>query len=96
MDARAEVLAATRIVVKVGSSSLTQRGKIDLERLRLLVDAVSARRVEGAEVVLVSSGAIAAGLAPMGLRSRPRDLATQQARPCLLERSERAQLRGIQ
>src|SRR6266702_7028545 len=79
MKHRAEAVRATRIVVKVGSSSLTQRGKIDLERLRLLVDAIAARRVEGTEVVLVSSGAIAAGLAPMGLRSRPRDLATQQA-----------------
>src|SRR3990170_4098033 len=79
MKHRAEVVKATRIVVKGGSSSLTQRGKIDLERLRLLVDAIAARRVEGAEVVLVSSGAIAAGMAPMGLRSRPRDLATQQA-----------------
>jgi glutamate 5-kinase len=79
MDKRAEAVDATRIVVKVGSSSLTQRGRIDLDRLRLLVDAIAARRVEGTEVVLVSSGAIAAGLAPMGLRARPRDLATQQA-----------------
>ncbi|HEY0694147.1 MAG TPA: glutamate 5-kinase, partial [Kribbella sp.] len=79
MSGRTEVTGAGRIVVKVGSSSLTQRGRIDLERLRLLVDAIAARRVEGTEVVLVSSGAIAAGLAPMGLQSRPRDLATQQA-----------------
>ena len=78
MKHRAEVVKATRIVVKVGSSSLTQRGRIDLERLRLLVDAIAARRVEGTEVVLVSSGAIAADW-PLGLRSRPRDLATQQA-----------------
>jgi glutamate 5-kinase len=79
MRPRAEVTGAARIVVKVGSSSLTQRGRIDLNRLRLLVDALAARRVEGTEIVLVSSGAIAAGLAPMGLRTRPRDLATQQA-----------------
>jgi glutamate 5-kinase len=79
MTRRLEVTGASRIVVKVGSSSLTQRGRIDLSRLRLLVDALAARRVEGTEIVLVSSGAIAAGLAPMGLRSRPRDLATQQA-----------------
>ncbi|MFI5728546.1 glutamate 5-kinase [Kribbella sp. NPDC051587] len=79
MDQRAEAVEATRIVVKVGSSSLTQRGRIDLDRLRPLVDAIAARRAQGTEVVLVSSGAIAAGLAPMGLRSRPRDLATQQA-----------------
>jgi glutamate 5-kinase len=76
---RAEVTGASRIVVKVGSSSLTQRGRIDLSRLRLLVDALAARRAEGTEIVLVSSGAIAAGLAPMGLTTRPRDLATQQA-----------------
>jgi len=79
MSRRSVVTGAGRIVVKVGSSSLTERGRIDLDRLRLLVDAIAARRVEGAEVVLVSSGAIAAGMAPMGLRSRPRDLATQQA-----------------
>src|SRR5699024_11733926 len=36
-------------------------------------------RAAGHEVILVSSGAIAAGLDPMGLRKRPRDLATQQA-----------------
>jgi glutamate 5-kinase len=76
---RAVVVAASRIVVKVGSSSLTHRGRIDPDRLRLLVDALAARRSEGTEIVLVSSGAIAAGLAPMGLRARPRDLATQQA-----------------
>src|SRR5207248_5362112 len=44
-----------------------------------LVDAVAARYALGTQVVLVSSGAIAAGLAPLGLPARPRDLATQQA-----------------
>jgi glutamate 5-kinase len=43
------------------------------------VDALAGVRARGAEVVLVSSGAIATGLAPLGLRRRPRDLATQQA-----------------
>ncbi|MFC0622614.1 glutamate 5-kinase [Kribbella deserti] len=79
MSLRPQVTGAGRIVVKVGSSSLTERGRIDLDRMRLLVDAIAARRIDGTEVVLVSSGAIAAGLTPMGLRSRPRDLATQQA-----------------
>jgi glutamate 5-kinase len=77
---RAEVAAASRVVVKVGSSSLTTTaGGIDPERVRSLVDALAAARGRGAEVVLVSSGAIAAGLAPLGLSRRPRDLATQQA-----------------
>jgi glutamate 5-kinase len=44
-----------------------------------VVDAVAQRVAAGAQVVLVSSGAIAAGLKPLGLAARPRDLATQQA-----------------
>ncbi len=77
---RAEVLAARRVVVKVGSSSLTAPdGGIAQQRLSALVSALAAVRARGAEVVLVSSGAIAAGLAPLGLPRRPQDLATQQA-----------------
>jgi len=77
---RSEVTAARRIVVKVGSSSLTTAtGGIDPERVSTLVDVLAAARGRGAEVVLVSSGAIAAGLAPLGLRRRPRGLAAQQA-----------------
>ncbi len=71
---------ARRVVVKVGSSSLTtDAGGIDDARLRCLVDALAVRRLAGLEIVLVSSGAIAAGLAPLRLRTRPRDLARQQA-----------------
>src|SRR4051812_17343379 len=77
---RAEVAAAHRVVVKVGSSSLTNAsGGLSGEHVDALVDAIADRRSTGVEVVLVSSGAIAAGLAPLGLRARPRDLATQQA-----------------
>lgn len=71
--------AAGRTVVKVGSSSLTQRGRLDPNRIQSLVDALAARRAAGQQVVLVSSGAIAAGIGPLGLKGRPRDLATQQA-----------------
>jgi glutamate 5-kinase len=78
--ARAQIAAARRVVVKVGSSSLTSLdGGLDPARLQALVDALAARRERGSQVVLVSSGAIAAGLAPLGLTRRPRDLATQQA-----------------
>jgi glutamate 5-kinase len=76
---RATVAGARRTVVKVGSSSLTSRGRLDPERLDLIVDAVAARVGSGQQVVLVSSGAIAAGIGPLGLKARPRDLATQQA-----------------
>ncbi|GAA1509099.1 glutamate 5-kinase [Dactylosporangium maewongense] len=74
---RTQVTEARRIVVKVGSSSLTTAaGGLDGKRVDALVDALAG---SPAEVVLVSSGAIAAGLAPLGLLKRPKDLATQQA-----------------
>src|SRR5579875_1480477 len=76
---RDAVGAARRTVVKVGSSSLTSRGRLDPTRLDAIVDALAERRRRGQQVVLVSSGAIAAGIGPLGLRTRPRDLATQQA-----------------
>ena len=77
---REALAAARRVVVKVGSSSLTSLdGGLDPARLDGLVDALARRRAHGSQVVLVSSGAIAAGLAPLGLAKRPRDLATQQA-----------------
>ena len=78
--ARTEIAHAQRIVVKVGSSSLTNaEGGIDSQRMRALVETLVDVRASGRDVVLISSGAIAAGLAPLGLTRRPRDLATQQA-----------------
>jgi glutamate 5-kinase len=77
---RADLIAARRLVVKIGSSSLTTAaGGLDPDRLGRLVDSLAAARYGGQEIVLVSSGAIAAGLAPLGLGNRPHDLATQQA-----------------
>ncbi len=77
---RQDIAAATPVVVKVGSSSITTAdGGIDDDRIGALADALAARAAAGIQVVLVSSGAIAAGLAPLGLPRRPRDLATQQA-----------------
>ncbi|HCN23458.1 MAG TPA: glutamate 5-kinase, partial [Arthrobacter bacterium] len=77
---RSVLANAGRIVVKVGSSSLTSiKGGISEEALTALADALAAKRNAGTEIILVSSGAIAAGLAPLGLAKRPRDLATQQA-----------------
>jgi glutamate 5-kinase len=79
-ELREVVTAAKRVVVKVGSSSLTTaQGGIDPERVSGLVDVLAAARTRGAEIVLVSSGAIAAGLAPLGFSRRPRGLADQQA-----------------
>src|SRR4051812_18097510 len=77
---RSSVSAAQRVVVKVGSSSLTTAaGGIDPEQVRALVDSLAGVRRRGADLVLVSSGAIAAGLSPLAFKRRPRDLARQQA-----------------
>ena len=78
---RAQIASAKRIVIKIGSSSLTGKAgsQLDEAAVEKLVDVVAACKSRGAEVVIVSSGAIAAGLAPLGLTTRPKDLATQQA-----------------
>ena len=80
MRVRELIAGARRPVVKVGSSSLTTpAGVIDDERIAALADVLAAQAHGGAEIVLVSSGAIAAGLSPLDLPRRPRSLATQQA-----------------
>ena len=78
---RAEISRAKRIVIKIGSSSLTGSAgsQLDTQAVDTLSDIVAEARSRGAEVCVVSSGAIAAGLAPLGLKARPKDLATQQA-----------------
>lgn len=70
---------AKRLVIKVGSSSLTKDGALNEPALSSLVDVVGAAHARGQEVVLVSSGAVAAGLAPLGFASRPKMLRDQQA-----------------
>lgn len=79
-EARRAVARARGVVVKIGSSALTSlRGGLDTDRLDLLADALESRMRAGSDVVVVSSGAISAGVAPLGLTRRPRDLATKQA-----------------
>ena len=79
-DLRSHIAGAQRIVVKVGSSSLTQPGDgVDADRVAALVEQIVRRRSRGHQVVLVSSGAIASGLPSLGLTRRPTDLATKQA-----------------
>jgi len=78
--ARPDIAGSPRTVVKIGSSSLTTKGgAIDDARIAALTGAIAARISQGHQVLLVSSGAIATGMAPLGLGKRPKDLATQQA-----------------
>lgn len=77
---RPELGPGDRIVIKVGTTSLTDAaGRPDEGRIAALCDGIAGARVNGVQVVLVSSGAIAAGLAPLGLASRPVDIPTLQA-----------------
>ncbi|TFC95729.1 MULTISPECIES: glutamate 5-kinase [Cryobacterium] len=73
---RHEIASAARIVVKVGSSSISGA---NIGQIAPLVDALAAAHGRGAEIVLVSSGAIATGMPYLQLDERPTDLATQQA-----------------
>ena len=69
-----------RIVVKVGSSTLTyDNGKPNIRRIEQLVRTISDLQNRGFEMVLVSSGAVAVGTAKLGLKERPRELAVKQA-----------------
>jgi glutamate 5-kinase len=77
---RDAIRTARSLVVKVGTNALTTpSGMFDAGRLAGLADAIEARMKAGTDVVIVSSGAIAAGIEPLGLSRRPKDLATKQA-----------------
>ncbi len=77
---RDAIRTARSMVVKVGTNALTTpAGVFDAGRLAGLADAIEARMKADTDVVIVSSGAIAAGIEPLGLSRRPRDLATKQA-----------------
>jgi glutamate 5-kinase len=73
---RTDIPAAKRVVVKVGSSSISGE---HAGRIAIIVDALAAAHARGTEIVLVSSGAISTGMPSLALDSRPTDLATQQA-----------------
>ena len=73
---RADLPTAARIVVKVGSSSISGEAAW---RIPVLVEALAEAHARGTEIVLVSSGAIATGIPFLQLDARPTDLATQQA-----------------
>ncbi|MGN1085134.1 MAG: glutamate 5-kinase, partial [Lachnospiraceae bacterium] len=81
MDYRAALKEKKRIVIKIGSSSLTheETGHLNLEKMERLVRILTDLRNSGKEVVLVSSGAIAVGRKTLGLKEKPKELAEKQA-----------------
>ncbi|BFH76871.1 glutamate 5-kinase [Thermus thermophilus] len=72
-------LSAKRLVVKVGSAVLTGERGLDLEVMAEIARQMAALREKGREVVLVSSGAVAAGMRRLGLKERPKDMPKKQA-----------------
>lgn len=74
-EQRQQLAAARRVVIKLGSRILVRAsGQLELARLSGLVDEIAALRRSGREVVLVTSGAIGAGMHVLGLKRRPSQL----------------------
>ena len=78
--AQSMIAQAKRLVVKVGTSTLTyENGRLNIRRIEALVKVLSDIRNSGREVLLVSSGAIGVGAGHLGLKERPRDVEGKQA-----------------
>jgi len=73
------VRRARRVVVKVGSQILSSPQGIEEGRIRGIVRDLAALHDQGKELVLVSSGAVAAGMTRLGLRERPKSIPQKQA-----------------
>ncbi|MDK2798444.1 MAG: glutamate 5-kinase [Clostridiales bacterium] len=75
-----EVQSAERIIVKVGTSTLTyDTGKLNLQRIECLVRVLSDLKNQGKQIVLVTSGAIGVGVGKLGLREKPKSIPGKQA-----------------
>ena len=81
MNIREKLKDKKRVVIKIGSSSLTHKetGRLDLIKMEILVRELADLHNQGKDVIVVSSGAIAVGRAVMGIHERPSALAQKQA-----------------
>ena len=81
MNYRERLKDKKRIVIKIGSSSLThpETGRLNLRKLEVLARELSDLRNQGKDVILVSSGAVATGVAALGLEEKPTELKRKQA-----------------
>ena len=78
---REELKNKKRIVIKIGTSSLThpETGRLNLRKLEVLVREITDLHNQGKEIVLVSSGAIGVGAAALGMNGKPKEL--EKSRP---------------
>ena len=72
-------MASRLIVVKVGTNGITSGGKLDETEMENLAGQIAAATKQGDKIVLVTSGAVAAGIAELGIPPKPKDVAFQQA-----------------
>ncbi|MDR0354839.1 MAG: glutamate 5-kinase [Deltaproteobacteria bacterium] len=79
MDKRSELKKVRRLVVKIGSSLVCAQERLSLGRFRSFAGQLAKLRGRGLEVVLVSSGAVAAGVQKLGLTTRPTTVRLKQA-----------------
>ncbi len=81
MNLRERLKDKKRVVIKIGSSSLTHKetGRLDFTKMEVLVREISDLQNRGIEVVVVSSGAIAVGRNAMGLKEKPTQVSQKQA-----------------
>ncbi|MGI5892655.1 MAG: glutamate 5-kinase [Bacillota bacterium] len=71
---------AKRIVIKIGTSSLTDsKGNLDLEKMRILTEQIALLSQEGRQMILVTSGAVGAGMGKMNLPQKPLSIPQTQA-----------------
>ena len=80
INSRSQIPQAKRIVIKLGSSSLTYpTGGLNYERIHHIAKLLSDCVKNGQQVAIVSSGAVAAGMTPLNLSTKPKDLTLAQA-----------------
>ncbi len=79
MSRKTFLKSVKRIVVKVGTTSLTEGGLISESKIRMLVDDIAGLREKGYQIALVSSGAISAGAAAMGRKKNNLTIPEKQA-----------------
>ena len=77
---RENITKAKRIVIKIGTSSITYtNGNINIKKMEQLVRVIADLQNSGKEIVLVSSGAVGAGMGRIGLKEKPKELPIKQA-----------------
>ncbi|MPW24681.1 glutamate 5-kinase [Alkalibaculum sp. M08DMB] len=77
---RKNIMQANRVVIKIGTSSITYvNGNINLKKMDQLVRVISDLQNSGKEIVVVSSGAVGAGMGRIGIIERPKELNMKQA-----------------